>query len=488
MIKFYMKIKSLGQIFTPGYIVDFMLTEIGYSDSNIPGSTIMEPAAGDGNFIVQILRRAFNQIKKDGAISTKETKNLLKNIFAIEIDSNQYELLLRNSVSEIYKHIDEKILDSDTLEKILRKQFICEDTLRHNPNKKFDFIVGNPPYIRLHNLDKSNLSFLRKEYSSMEIGSVDIYYAFYEWSLNNLTSDGLLCFISPNSFMNNSSAKGLRNLLNGKIDTIYNFQSSIIFENASTYNSIVIAKDKAEKPLAFLPIINNSKIRKGTKKDIFYLGDKIILSKNNWIKDFINEKKPNLSFKNGLATLRDNLFISSEFMKLKNGNYLFNGYEIESDLIREIIKISTYFTKDIKRVCIFPYKINNNLVSPMSLADLKKYPLAFKYFSSHKKLLLERDIDKNALWFHFGRSQAIQSILFKKIILKTLIKDKVSFEFVPKGVLVYSGLYSNFDSIKKSKDFLDSKKVYNYFREVGFDKRGDYKFVTSNLLKEMWKN
>jgi len=93
-----------GQYFTPQLIVDYMI-----SLSNInKNSSILEPSSGEGIFI--------DRLKDHG----------YKNIIAYEIDK---QITINNK-------------------QVIYKSFISE-----NIDKKFNLIIGNPPYIRWKNLE-----------------------------------------------------------------------------------------------------------------------------------------------------------------------------------------------------------------------------------------------------------------------------------------------------------------------------------------------
>ena len=47
-----------GDVFTKHEVVCFMLDEVGYTaNMNLSGITIMEPSCGEGEFVVEIVRR-----------------------------------------------------------------------------------------------------------------------------------------------------------------------------------------------------------------------------------------------------------------------------------------------------------------------------------------------------------------------------------------------------------------------------------------------
>src|SRR5947208_2098664 len=68
----------------------------------------------------------------------------------------------------------------------------------------FDAVIGNPPYIRIHNLVDyypAEIALIQRAFESAEFGKVDIYVCFIERGLRLLTSRGRLGFIVPNKFM-----------------------------------------------------------------------------------------------------------------------------------------------------------------------------------------------------------------------------------------------------------------------------------------------
>lgn len=54
------KHKTLGQVFTPTWIVSEILNLVGYNDDNILDKYILEPSCGDGVFLMEIVERYVN--------------------------------------------------------------------------------------------------------------------------------------------------------------------------------------------------------------------------------------------------------------------------------------------------------------------------------------------------------------------------------------------------------------------------------------------
>jgi len=84
------------------------------------------------------------------------------------------------------------------------------------PTVGFDCIIGNPPYIRVQELNEwapEECEFYKWRYDSAKKGNYDIYVVFTEKALRLLAPDGLLGFIMPHKFWQAAYGVGLRKLL-----------------------------------------------------------------------------------------------------------------------------------------------------------------------------------------------------------------------------------------------------------------------------------
>jgi hypothetical protein len=80
-------------------------------------------------------------------------------------------------------------------------------------------------------------------------GNYDIYCPFYERGLDWLDGDGgKLGYITPNQFMVTDYGEGLRRVLlrESRIEEVYDFRDSGVFEDATNYPAIVIAEDEPD--------------------------------------------------------------------------------------------------------------------------------------------------------------------------------------------------------------------------------------------------
>ena len=110
----------------------------------------------------------------------------------------------------------------------------------------FDCVIGNPPYIRIHNLVDyypSEVRHIQAVYPTAGFGKVDIYVPFIERGLQLLRREGVLGFIVPNKFLQADYGVGLRRLLTDRcgLRRLVDFSSAQVFDSATTYTCLLFA-------------------------------------------------------------------------------------------------------------------------------------------------------------------------------------------------------------------------------------------------------
>lgn len=487
------KIKQEGQYMTPPEIVNIILDSIGYNGIEILDKKIIEPSFGKGVFLEEIVRRIIKV-----APITDVKRILEENIFGIEKDINLYNEAIKNL---------NFIIKENNIETINWKNLINGDTLFLYKNyiNQFDYVVGNPPYVRIHNI-KQEYRDIVKQFKFTK-GTIDLYIVFYELGIQLLNPNGKLGFISPNTFMINKSQKDFRNLLiNNKLITkLFNFKYHQIFDNALTYTCIcILDKENTKTNLHYKEYKNNGfEIEEnfqysefnhevwvlGKKEDVLFLNEN--RKKEKKLKDIT-------TVQNGISTNADNIYIHSIFedkdcsipyMKKNTDNikivfFKENGiiYKIENTILRRIVKASKFNGSFSNKYIIYPYK-NNSLLSEEVLKT--KYRFAYNYLLKNKENLLKRDLEENQDWFAFGRSQGLINIEKEKIIIKRFMdkNSKIIPYVLDSDIIVYACLYFTSDNIQKIIDILSSDDFYRYCCLNGRDMQGEFIGLSSSIIK-----
>lgn len=380
---------------TPMSIIDHMIDDIlQFSENELKNSLFLENSCGDGAFVKALMDRG---VPAD-------------HIYACDVDET-----ICSEVADLLPvgHFR------------LGSFFKQTDWIG-----KFDVVIGNPPFVRIHNIPAET----KEEIKDFDFcfGMYDLYYAFYEFGLKMLKPNGILLYISPNSFTKNASGAKMREYIekNNLLTYFEDFSDEQKFEGYSTYTCIMMltnSRNTIEIP---------------------------------WNKPRLKVGLSYSSLQNGLATLADRIFIKDKFEGL------------EKECIRPIIKASTGEIKE----CIFP---------PASEEDLKKYPKTYEYLLSHKEVLQNRSITGNTKWFQFGRSQGLANINNEKLVISTTMpNNEVKYIRVGPEYLVYSGLYATAEDLDKLEEEIKSDNLLDYLVENGKPMRGGYTQITSTLLKD----
>lgn len=107
----------------------------------------------------------------------------------------------------------------------------------------FDVVIGNPPYVQLQN-DKSMSKVYQEQNYRTFNKSGDLYCLMVEHGFNIMKTNGLLCFIMSNKWMQAEYGKQLRTfIIDNRILNIIDFGDTQVFENVTTYTCIVLLQN-----------------------------------------------------------------------------------------------------------------------------------------------------------------------------------------------------------------------------------------------------
>ncbi|MFN0048813.1 MAG: class I SAM-dependent DNA methyltransferase [Cytophagales bacterium] len=416
--------KFNGAFFTPDYIVDFIINEVQPQEKH----KNLDPSCGCGAFLVGLTEYYKRSFSKSIKIIIRE------NIFGSDI--LDYNIQRTKLILTIYAlQNGEELSHSDF-------NLYHQDSLKANWAHQFDNIVGNPPYVKFQDLTDENRSYLAKHWTTVEGGTFNLYFAFFELGYKLLKQTGKLGYITPNNYFTSLSGEAIRKYFQDKkcVNRIIDFSHKKVFD-AQTYTALTFINKQENEAITFDRI----------KED--YSPEEFLLKANgspNYIKD-LNTKKWRLlktdeqqNIKNietigkpigklfdicvGIATLKDEIFFI-DGTKTRNGCYLKTTekgiFEIENGAVKPVYKISDFKTQEEAaqntRKIIFPYIIKKGIATAISENDFKnKYPKCYAYLLTEKENLLARDKGKVNFdpFFVWGRSQGLTRI-GKKILNPT---------------------------------------------------------------------
>jgi len=253
--------KSNGIYYTPKIIVDYILNKTikKHDIINNPKPKILDISCGCGNFLLQVYDILYDLIEK----------NLyeLKHIYGE--DYINYDTIHNHIISNCIYGCDtdinalnilrEGLINKDKDLTIDKFNIYCEDALKINFDNKFDYIIGNPPYIGHKNLDIKYKKFILKEYKDVYKGKSDLYFCFYKKIIDSLKYNGVCSIITPRYFLESQSAKDLRNYIDKNTDIveIIDFLGCKVFKNIGISSCIsTLNKEKKSQSTNILRIKN----------------------------------------------------------------------------------------------------------------------------------------------------------------------------------------------------------------------------------------
>ena len=489
LTKSYSQEKLFGQVYTPNFVVCKILDDIGYNSQTILGKTIIDPACGDGRFLVEVVKRIIKLSPE------KDLKQNLQCVYGWDIDDIAIQCcilnlndLIRNKNIEIQWNIGV----TNSIEKYKKPDlFIINDF------QKFDFIVGNPPYIRIQHLDIEQRQYIQNNYEFCKSGSTDIYIAFYELCINLLAENGICGLITPNTFIFTETARPLRQyfVLNKNLIQITNYGDIQLFDDATTYSAITVFNNKPNYDFLFQKAITKTSFEERTVdfselKEPFWQ-----LSSENAkkIKGIPLKKICNIHV--GITTLCDSAYIFpveeiDEKFVLANTK-LKGKVKLEKGILKPIIKGSKLRSSqdEIKEFVLFPYNKKFGKTTIILENELKmNFPLTYNYLLSVKPELDKRDngVPNPVAWYAFGRSQGLDTSFGEKIIFSPM-NHKPNFIFHPNPEATF---YSGY-CIKKVNGFgieklimqLNSDRMDKFVSMSSRDFRGGWKAYNKKIIE-----
>ncbi len=360
--------------------------------------------------------------------------------------------------------------------------FINLQTVQKNGG--FDIVVGNPPYVRSKHID-ADTRLLLSRWQTTLVGNADLYIPFFEIGMSALCDNGILGYITVNTFFKSVNARSLRRYFheNQVSLSIIDFGEQLVFKKKLAYTCLTfLSKTQRDSilytkaDLADVKAQNNfvySRINYNILDDHrgWNLNHSEVLNNIRLIENAGEALGDLYVIKNGIATLANDVFIFRPARTDESYFYLTRKnreYPIEKGICRDIIKPNILKTEaeiaEKEEKIITPYDDNSNVIAEDFF--INNYPKAYAYLQSCRDVLDARDKGEGdyGAWYAFGRTQAIADS--GKKLLFPYMSDLPHFVYMPqKDMMIYCGyaIYSESETeLLFLKRILESS-VFDYY-------------------------
>lgn len=392
-----------GVVYTKQWVVQFILDLAGYTDDqNLVDAIAVEPAAGEGAFLVPMAQRLIASCQRQ----CRPLSDCRAALVAFELD----EARAGTTRAAVVQSLRSLAVDEDLAQNLAGSWVRTGDFLFEAFKlPEADFVIGNPPYVRLEDVPEQVAGLYRGSYPTM-MGRADLYVAFYEAGLRQLKTGGVCSFICADRWMLNQYGAELRNLVTSAYaveaviemhqadafhDDVSAYPAITVLRKASQQNAVVAsatAEAEAQSPQALAAAIRLAR----TGRNVAVPGLTLATVKT-W---FSNSDPWPCSSPQRLALLRR---IEEQFRLLESADGSTKvGIGVATGLDEAFI---TTDSRLVERSRLLPLALAKDtltghlewsghfLVDPWNsegLVNLSDYPRLKAYFEKHEKLLKKR--------------------------------------------------------------------------------------------------
>ena len=435
--------KSAGVVYTPGYIVDAICQRVAELRARLAQQpsdptkwTVLDPAVGSGAFLVGM---AAELHALSGNSPARIIESQLYGLDVSEKAAAETELML-----SLWALIEGDDTSGDTAN--IRVGTALEGARLHHDfglTSAFDAVIGNPPYVRIQNVEPSVRRQIRETWHSASFGNIDLFMPFIEMGLHELADDGVLGYIVPSTFTTTNAGRPLREILlqRQSIVEMIDFDHHQVFEGVTTYAALLYLSKHRRSHFRYAKATNAREIPSpdslGTVayarlnprrwqliSDEMYPTIQAIESAGTRLSDLARIGV-------GIATLADACYLLTGERDEATGGYVKQvgraRFLIEPEITCPIIKAGRLKSEEGLRAntqrIVFPYRLVKGKRAIVPESRLRRQcPNAYEYLCAVRGRLELRDRGKpNPIaWYAFGRSQGVDSNFGRKLLTPAL--------------------------------------------------------------------
>lgn len=366
-----------GQVFTPPTIVDLMVGKLFRHRRPMRDDRVLDPGCGAGAFIEGISRWC--------------RERDIEPPYVVGLDSDA-------------RLIEEarRAIGSDGKVTLTSADFLLGDF------GTFDFMIGNPPYVRLERLSEPERALYRKKFTTA-FNRFDLYILFFEKALGSLAPGGRLVFITPEKYEYTVTGRVLRQLMaEHHVEEIHHIDEGA-FQGLITYPTITTINRSGARATRII------------RRDGSSITAELPSDGSPWlstIEGWSQAAKRDLSLKDicvriscGVATGADGIFV------------------MPKDRVPKSLEAYAYPTLSGKQLTSRGFQVCDVIISPYDtsggLVPEEKLRAFKRYFSRHRDRLNSRYcvVAGKRQWYAFHENPPMADILRPKVLCKDIAKE-----------------------------------------------------------------
>ncbi len=433
-----------GVVYTRPWVADLVLDLAGYSpEANLVDAIAVEPSCGNGGFLEPMIRRLSSSCRRQ----ERPLQDCENSLMAFDLSPS--------AVSASRERAESVLVgcgwDGDESRRaahawVRRADFLLDPDLDMiGLGGGVDFVVGNPPYVRLESIGGAVVETYRKRYRTM-IGRADLYVGFFERALEMLSPGGICTFICADRWMLNQYGSRLRKLITSdgfSVEVVVEMHGADAFQDeVLAYPAITAIRRNDRQGKVLVARIDRTSDSHGTLPEAVkrvrspenldappFIANTTHVVIDEWFTgsdpwpcvsperlallkrleaEFPPLEDPETATKVGIgvATGADKVFITREPDLVEESRLL--PLALAKDTMNGALEWSGHYL-------VNPWEADGSLV------DLERYPKLHRYFVKHQSLLKARHVSKKKPSYWYKTIDKVNHLLTSRP--KLLIPD-----------------------------------------------------------------
>jgi Eco57I restriction-modification methylase/TaqI-like C-terminal specificity domain len=311
----------------------------------------------------------------------------------------------------------------------------------------FDCVVGNPPYVRIQNLDDALVRYLEQHFETAA-GKFDLYIPFLERGTALLQENGILGMIVPNKFLTADYGAAFRRFATRQrlLRQLVDFESEQVFPGASTYccllflsrrpgANVTVSRGSVERPIAReTAVVSSTRFGEGP----WNIKPTAAATRTQGVP----LKTACRAIFQGLITGADRLLIGN-----RDGERIRLGpdwVDFDPEIFRPVLKgsdVRRFALRFSAHYVLYPYRLADGKTELIPEDELAaRHPAAYRYLVKHRRELKKRGSPSMAYpaWYAHWCPRNWERFAAPKIVTQVLA-SRASFAFDRHGTYTFVG-------------------------------------------------